>query len=115
MAAPAPATTGELLRIDPLELRFPCTCSSGVPRSFLFFVLWGKIPLFFFLFPLAWIDRLVTFLMFPLSSRVEEADLVLHAAVESQQRLHRLQGPFILRRFSFSLFPFNLDALSLPM
>ena len=83
----------------------------------LFFSLFfgGKSLSFFFLFPLAWIDRLVTFLMFPLSSRVEEADLVLHAAVESQQRLHRLQGPFILRRFSFSLFPFNLDALSLPM
>ncbi|KAL6840902.1 hypothetical protein ACP4OV_029428 [Aristida adscensionis] len=54
MAASAPATAGDLLRIDPLELRFPCT------------------P--------------------PSSRRVEEADLVLHAAVESQRRLHRLQG-----------------------
>lgn len=56
-----------------------------------------KIP--FFLFPPAWIDWLVTLLMFPLSSRVEETDLVLHAAVESQQRLHRLQGPFVLRGY----------------
>lgn len=69
-----------------------------ISRSFLFFFPLGKkIP--FFLFPPAWIDWLVTLLMFPLSSRVEETDLVLHAAVESQQRLHRLQGPFVLRGY----------------
>lgn len=31
--------------------------------------------------------------MFVVGSRVEEADLVLDAAIESQRRLHRLQGP----------------------
>jgi hypothetical protein len=52
MAAPAPATAGELLRIDPLELRFPCTCSSALsPALFCFssfFGVGGK-SLFFYL------------------------------------------------------------------
>jgi hypothetical protein len=62
MTAPAPATAGELLRIDPLELRFPCTL---LPSFFLRSLGEGKIPLFLSsLFLSAWIDRLVTLLMF---------------------------------------------------
>ena len=66
----------------------------------------NKSAAFFFIFPLlsfflwARIDWLLTLLVFLVSSRVEEAELVLHAAVESHRRLHRLQGPFVLSNSS---------------
>lgn len=95
MAAPAPATTGDLLRVDPLELRFPCMPPSPACRFIISLSVWEKNTFSPFSL-LAWIDWLLTLLVFLVSSRVEEADLVLHAAVESHRRLHRLQGPFVL-------------------
>jgi hypothetical protein len=78
--ASSPSSSGSPVRPAPF-------CSS----RFSFFSL-RKNPLFFSIsfFLRAWINWFLTFLFVVVSSRVEEADLVLHAAVESQRRLHRL-------------------------
>jgi hypothetical protein len=72
----------------PLSLGLFFSSWFGEKKRFFPFSLWARI------------DWLLTLLVFLVSSRVEEADLVLHAAVESHRRLHRLQGPFVLSNSS---------------
>ena len=59
MATPAPATAGELLRVEPLELRFPCMPATPLSPA-LFFSSWfgGKKTVFFPLLSVG-ADRLV--------------------------------------------------------
>ena len=62
MATPAPATAGELLRVEPLELRFPCMPPRSLPVYSFLLGLEEKKTVFFPFFPWARIDWLLTLL-----------------------------------------------------